>query len=49
MMEGEAGGSPSIAREGVLFSPRPLGHDWVYSSVACASNPRSPVGHSVSN
>jgi hypothetical protein len=30
-MEGEAGSSPSIAREGVRSSLRPIGHDWVYS------------------
>ena len=30
-MEGESEGSPSIARKRVRFSPRPLGHDWVYS------------------
>ena len=32
-MEGESEGSPSIARKRVLFSPRPIGHDWVYSGL----------------
>ncbi len=32
-MEGEAGSSPSIARQRVPFEPCPLGHDWVYFSL----------------
>ena len=32
VMEGEAGEFPPIARKRVLYSPRPIGHDWVYSS-----------------
>jgi hypothetical protein len=35
-MEGEAGGSPSIARERVRSSPRPIGHVWVYLVAVCA-------------
>ena len=33
-MEGEAAAFPSIARKRVLYSPRPIGHVWVYSGVA---------------
>ena len=36
-MEGEAGGSPSIARERVRSWPRPIGHVWAYLVEVCCT------------
>ena len=49
---GESEGSPSIARERVLPAPRPIGHDWVYSSADALASPSrtrrpSPSSHFV--
>ena len=44
---GEAGGSPSIAEKRVLSSPRPIGHDWVYSAVAVTPAPSIPAATAV--